>query len=123
MALKLAVVAKGLRYWQLAEKANVMLSEEQHLTEQAVTRLVTRRKRPSAQQAEAIGRVLGVPVNSLFLELGTNSEGNNRCCKCGQFCGDQWGATDSERMSKRADYLLCERCTRKGLLPDEGGRL
>ena len=114
--MKLAVVAKGLRHWQIAEQANALLPDEQHLSEQAVTRLVTRRKVPTYEQAEAIAKILGgVPVSDLFAELRADGATPNRCCKCGQFCGDQWGSTDSGRMSKRADSLLCERCTRKSL--------
>ena len=112
----------GLRYIDVIGRANLELPENRKLSEPVLSKICTDRMRPSFEQAEAIAKVLGVPASELFNELGVGGTKMNRCCKCGQFVGDQWGATDSGRMSKRADSLLCESCTRKSLLPDEGGQ-
>jgi hypothetical protein len=67
--LKLAAVRSGLRYWQIAEAANQHLPPEQHLSENAVTRIATNRKTPSPEQALALSRVLDTSVSDLFPEL------------------------------------------------------
>ena len=113
--LKIRFLESGLRYIDVIVKANRELPEHRQLSEPVLSKICTDRMRPSVEQAEAIAKVLGVPTSELFQGLGADGARLNRCSKCGQFVGDQWGATDSGRMSKRADSLLCERCTRKSL--------
>lgn len=44
----------------------------------------------------------------------------NRCRSCGHFVGEGWTGCDSDRMSKRAAALYCDRCTSRDLAPDAG---
>ena len=120
--LKIRFLESGLRYIDVIGRANRELPENRKLSEPVLSKICTDRLRPSKEQAEAIAKVLGVRASELFQGLEDHSPGSNRCSRCGQFVGEQWGATDSGRMSKRADSLLCENCTRKSLLPDEGGQ-
>ena len=71
--IKLAAVRSGLRYWQIAEAANKHLPPEFHLSENAVTRLATKRKSPTPEQAAALADVLGCPVSEIFPDLGNES--------------------------------------------------
>ena len=63
---KLAIVAAGLKNQQVADRANERLPPHERLTEQAITRIITGRRRPSALQQEALSRVLERPVTELF---------------------------------------------------------
>lgn len=113
--LKIRFLESGLRYIDVIREANRELPDNRQLSEPVLSKICTGRLRPSLDHAQAISNILGVPVSELFTELRADAATPNRCCKCGQFCGDQWGATDAQHMSKRADSLLCERCTRKSL--------
>lgn len=116
--LRIRFLESGLRYIDVIREANRELPDNRQLSEPVLSKICTGRNRPSLDHANAIAHVLGVDASELFQRLEADGAKPNRCCKCGQYCGDQWGATDAEHMSKRADSLLCERCTRKSL---EGG--
>jgi hypothetical protein len=59
-------VAAGLKNHQVAELANEALPPSQYLTEQAISKIITGRSRPSSLQKEMLGRVLGCGVIELF---------------------------------------------------------
>ena len=148
--LKLALVDAELSHWRVADAANKLLPKDSRLSEFDITRLVCGRKNPSPEQAAVLASVLSVPISEIFPDVAsslrsvadaiapasldcvsggkevsnvwkTDGTNQNRCSKCGKFCGEQWGASDSDKMSKRADSLLCESCTLSELDPEKGG--
>lgn len=126
LKFKVMLTAAELTHWQTAISANRILPEEQHLSEHDITRLCCGRKDPSPEQAGALADVLDCPVEEIFPNLeaerySPDKPKLNRCRKCGRIVGETWGATDSDKMSKRAESLLCERCTRSELDPKKGG--
>lgn len=72
--LKLALVESEKTHWQAALETNERLPVEQHLSEHDITRLVTGRKTPSPEQAEALSDVLDCEVADLFPELAKGGE-------------------------------------------------
>lgn len=64
--LKLAIVASGKRHYDLATETNSVLEPEQHLSEHDITRIVTSRKTPTHEQAEALAAALNKSKRSLF---------------------------------------------------------
>ena len=64
--LKLAIVEAGLRNYDVADKANVFLEPEEHLTELAITRIITGRMIPSPAQRSAIAHALNREEHKLF---------------------------------------------------------
>jgi hypothetical protein len=68
--LKVAIVAAGLKYQQIADKARRSLGSGKRLTEHDITRLVTGRKRPTPRQALALAEMLNRPPAELFPEVG-----------------------------------------------------
>ena len=71
---RLAIVRKDIRYWRLAAETNKRLAPKNHLSEQHVTQIVTCRKDPSPEQAEALATVLGCDPADLFPEIGIGGE-------------------------------------------------
>lgn len=72
--LKLALVESEKTHWQAALEANKLLSVGFRLTEHDITRLVTGRKAPSPEQAEALALVLDCEMSDLFSEIGNGGE-------------------------------------------------
>ncbi len=66
--LKIRIVAADLRYQDLAAEANRHLPEPLRLSEQDIAKLVTCRKNPTFEQAQAIAKVLRQPLERLFGE-------------------------------------------------------
>jgi len=67
--LKVAIVAAGLKHQEVANQADGRLPPEEHLSEHDITRLVTKRKTPTVQQAAALAEVLGHSPAELFPEV------------------------------------------------------
>lgn len=65
-AMKISIIMSGLKHWQIAELVNQVLPEEQKLSEHAVTRIVTERKKPTIEQAVALAAVLSCETADLF---------------------------------------------------------
>ena len=120
---------RGVRQIDVAAAVSERLPEGERFSELALSQIATKRRVPSPELAVIISAVLGCTVEEIFPDLGKEvskvrkSCGTKkyRCRKCGQFCGEQWGSTDSDKMSKRAESLLCERCTLSDLDPTKGG--
>ncbi|NLE42144.1 MAG: helix-turn-helix transcriptional regulator [Lentisphaerae bacterium] len=72
--LKLAIVANEWKHQALADAVNRHLPRGLRLSENAITRVVTGRKRPSPEQATALARVLGRTVPELFPPEGRDHE-------------------------------------------------
>jgi len=64
--LKLAIVERGLKNYEVAERAGDFLDPDETLTEQAITRIITGRMIASAAQRDAIARVLECSEHDLF---------------------------------------------------------
>ena len=123
--LRIRFIEEGLRFIDVVRLANPSLPANRQLSEAVLSKICTDRRRPTIEDAEAFARILGDSVESLFpsTDFQDDTAKRNRCSRCGQFCGNQWGATDAGRMSKRAESLICEQCIRKTLQPDlEGGQ-
>ncbi len=65
-ALRTAIVATGLRYRTLADKANKHLPPGEELTELRLSQLVTSRREPTPAQSRALARVLRRKARDLF---------------------------------------------------------
>lgn len=72
--LKLAIVAGNWRHQELADAVNRLLPRGRRITENGVTRVVTRRMNPTPEQVAAFAKVLGEPATKLFPE---DSEGRD----------------------------------------------
>lgn len=73
--LKLRLVGLGMRNLDVARSASALLSDEDRLSEQMITRIITGRKIPNEVQAAALAAVLDCPVADLFPELVNGGEG------------------------------------------------
>ena len=74
ISLKMAIIARGLGHQKLALEANRYLEPAEHLSELAISKIITERKAPTANQRAALGRVLNRAVDELFPE---DSEGRD----------------------------------------------
>jgi transcriptional regulator with XRE-family HTH domain len=66
LALKLAIISAGFTHRELAERANENLAGAQRLSENGLTKIVTNRRAPTADQATALARLLGRSTIELF---------------------------------------------------------
>ena len=64
--LKLAIVERGLKNYEVAHRANGYLEAGEELNENAITRIITGRMIPSAPQRFALARALGYDERALF---------------------------------------------------------
>jgi hypothetical protein len=68
--VKLAIVAAGLTNWEVATLANGLLGPPDQLSELDISKIVTRRKTPTATQKVALARVLKRTAAKLFAGVG-----------------------------------------------------
>lgn len=69
-ALKIALIEEGLRNIDLARAVNKTLPENERISENAVTQILTKRRIPTTRQADAISSALGRTVAQLFNDAG-----------------------------------------------------
>jgi len=72
LALKAAMALRGTRYLDVALEASERLPENERLSEVALSRIVTGRKTPSPQQAEALAAVLDCLVEEIFPDVASS---------------------------------------------------
>ncbi len=68
--LKLSIIATGLKHKALAERANEILPRHEQLSEHDLTKLITCRMDPTAEQAAALSQIFGRPTFELFAPGG-----------------------------------------------------
>ncbi|MBC8378258.1 MAG: hypothetical protein H8E62_03700 [Planctomycetes bacterium] len=73
VALRIALLQRGLRYCDVIQLANERLPADVWLTETALSKIITGRQRVKPEQAEALSAVLDCPVEEIFPNIGKES--------------------------------------------------
>lgn len=69
---KIAIIEAELKHQPLAVAANKHLCPDHRLSELNITQIITERKKPTPEQAEALARVLGCSASELFHTEGAS---------------------------------------------------